>query len=97
MIQVDLKGIMLRGINQTEKDTDGMISLIYKIEKIQQINDNNNNYNRKPGTDSEIQEINYWLPEWGGPKRWAKYVKVMKTFSYKISESRMLQRREHSQ
>ena len=46
---MDLEGIMLSEIHQTEKDKYCMISLMYEILKIQQTSE----YNKKE-TDSQI-------------------------------------------
>ena len=46
---MDLKGIMLSEISQTEKDIYCMISLICRIQKMQQTNE----FNKKE-TDSQI-------------------------------------------
>ena len=47
---MDLDGIVLTDISQTEKDKYRMFSLIYEINKTKQMN----NYN-KTETDSQIQ------------------------------------------
>ena len=49
---VDLEGIMLSEVSQTEKDKYCMISLTCGIQKTEQ-------------KDSQTQRTNWWLPEMG--------------------------------
>ena len=57
---MDLEGIMLNEISQTEKDKYYLTSPICRIFKIQQTNE----YNKK---EADSQRTNWWLPA----ERWA--------------------------
>ena len=64
---MDLEGITLSEISQTEEDKYSMMSPIPQILYI---------WNKKKG--SQIQKTDWWLPEAGekGQKKWMKGVKV---------------------
>ena len=54
---MDLEGIILSEVSQTEKDKYCMISLKCGIQTIKQTSE----YNKKE-TDSQVQRTNQWLP-----------------------------------